>query len=135
MLLLKTKIKPSPIHGIGCFADEFIPKGTPIWKFVSGFDLEISEDEFEKLPSIGQDFFNRYSYGYEKDGAVYYQLCGDDARFFNHSTTPNVIDVKNADGEEIEIAARDIQEGEELTCDYRTFDLASANGEESYVAA
>jgi hypothetical protein len=35
MLLVKTTIAPSPIHGIGLFADQFIPQGTRIWEFTT----------------------------------------------------------------------------------------------------
>lgn len=49
-------------------------------------------------------------------------LCGDNARFMNHSFEPNCDD----DGGEFTTAARDIEAGEELTCDYRRFDAPSA---------
>ncbi len=49
MLLVKTKIGQSKIHGIGIFAEQFIPKGTVIWKFMSGFDLKVSKEQLEKL--------------------------------------------------------------------------------------
>ncbi len=41
MLLVKTKIGQSNISGIGVFADEFIPKGTVIWRYQEGFDQMI----------------------------------------------------------------------------------------------
>ena len=47
-----------------------------------------------------------------------YELCSDDARFFNHSDEPNTGSISN----DTDVALRDIQQGEELTCDYRTFD-------------
>lgn len=69
MLLVKTKIGPSKISGIGLFADQFIKKGTTIWKF-------------------------------------------------QHS-----IDVASPDGEEmLDVADRDIEKREELTCNYKDFD-------------
>ena len=54
MLLVKTRLAPSTIHGIGLFADEFIPKGTEVWKFVPGFDLALSVDEVESLPEMAK---------------------------------------------------------------------------------
>ncbi len=48
-------------------------------------------------------------------------LCGDDARFCNHSDHPNCHDFPDADGGTT-VAARDIGEGEELTSDYSRFD-------------
>jgi hypothetical protein len=62
MLLVKTKIGPSEIEGIGCFADEFIPEGTAIWCFQEGFDLNIPRDEVEKLSPSGKYQFLKYSY-------------------------------------------------------------------------
>ncbi len=118
MLLVKTRIGPSEIEGIGCFADEFILKGTPIWRFQEGFDLKIPKDEVEKLSASGKYQFLKYAY---LTGSGIYVLCFDDARFFNHSDDPNVIELD--DGERgMNIAARDIQKWEEILCDYRLFD-------------
>ena len=58
MLLVKTKIGPSKIAGIGLFADEFIAKGTPVWKFEPGFDLEIPRER--ELISCQNQLENRF---------------------------------------------------------------------------
>ena len=50
MLVVKTKIKNSPIHGIGLFAEEFIPKGTLVWKLNKKFDLIYTKKQFNSLP-------------------------------------------------------------------------------------
>lgn len=42
MLLIPATPRPSTIHGIGLFADAPIPKGTVIWRFSPGLDLEIT---------------------------------------------------------------------------------------------
>lgn len=52
MLLIKTKIGPSKINGIGLFADEFIPKGTSVWRFMPSLDLEIPIREASELPEL-----------------------------------------------------------------------------------
>lgn len=122
MLLVKTKIGPSKINGIGLFADQFIPQGTPVWKFQEGFDLEISETDLASLSAPARKQFLKYSYKNIETGK--YILCFDDARFFNHANQPNcteVLSTKEID-EPVDIAACDIQIGEELTCDYKTFD-------------
>ena len=115
MLMVKTKIGPSSINGIGLFADQFIPKGTVVWKFMPNFDLLMSEQETNELskPAMGQ--FYHYAYLDKKHGR--YMLCFDDARFFNHTKNPNC-DEKIDD---ITIAARIIQVGEELTVNYKDF--------------
>jgi hypothetical protein len=51
MLLVKAWVGPSKIHGFGLIAHEFIPKGTVVWKLVPGFDVILSNDELERLPS------------------------------------------------------------------------------------
>jgi hypothetical protein len=38
MLLVKTKLGLSAIHGIGLFSEQLIPKGTPVLNIMSGFD-------------------------------------------------------------------------------------------------
>lgn len=62
MLLVKTKIGPSTIHGIGLFADEYIPEGTFIWRFQPGFDLKIDKNDLEKLPELARGTFLKYAY-------------------------------------------------------------------------
>ncbi len=54
-------------------------------------------------------------------------LCGDDARFFNHSDTPNCFDFPDERGGTT-VAARDIDPGEELTSDYASFDANHPGG-------
>lgn len=121
MLLVKTKLGLSKIHGIGLFAAEFIPKGTITWKFIPGFDLEFSPHELAQLPPPSREQVLKYSYTHKKTGK--YMLAGDDARFVNHSDAPNIVAGHSDIREEgTDIAARDIQEGEELTIDYKSFD-------------
>ena len=125
VLLVKTTIGPSPIHGIGIFADELIHKGTRIWEYRDGIDSRFNEEFLRSLPDVAQRQLLNYSYKNVRTGL--YTLCGDDARFFNHSDTPTAEDVEFdsglVNGEGITVAARDIQPGEEITSDYRSFDL------------
>ncbi len=127
MLLVKTKIGPSKIHGIGIFADELIPKGTRIWQYHEGIDSRFDEAFLATLPEIEQRQMLNYAYKNPRTGL--YVLCGDDARFFNHSDTPNTEDVEFdggvVEGEGITIAAKDIQPGEEIVSDYRSFDASA----------
>jgi SET domain-containing protein len=109
MLIVKTKIKASQLHGIGLFADEFIPKGTLIFK-ESIFTKKFTEQEYEELPQLQQDFIKHY--GYFLDGI--WKLSIDNDRFMNHSYTPNT-------GEpdyETTISLVDINIDEEITCNY-----------------
>lgn len=121
MLLVRTKIGPSIIDGIGLFADEFIPKGSRVWQWIDGFDIRMQASDLQRLSKPALEIFLRYSYLSKRSGL--YVLCFDHSRFLNHSEAPNLIDASAADSEEgLDIAARDIEPGEELTSDYRDFD-------------
>jgi len=121
MLLVKTKIGQSKVHGIGLFADQFISKGTPIWRFKPGFDLMIDKKQLDSLSEVSKEQVLNYDYLNFKTGK--HVLCFDNARFFNHSENPNVVGVASSnDDEGINIAARNIYEGEELMVNYKTYD-------------
>lgn len=126
MLLVKTTLNVSEIHGIGLFADEFIREGTIIWKFNRLIDLRFSEAEVEQLSPDSREQIRKYSYREKHTGL--YVLCGDDARFFNHSENPNCFDIFHNEEEDLTVARRDIFAGEELTCDYALFDLDLVEG-------
>lgn len=111
MLTVKTYIAPSTIHGIGLFAEEDIPEGTVIWEFTPQFDVLFTADDLVQLSESAQAHVEKYSYfDAARDAFV---LCGDDARFMNHSRRPNTTETRTQT-----IARRDIAAGEELTCDY-----------------
>lgn len=117
MLLVKTKLLPSPIHGIGLFADEDISKGTKMWKWVDGVDVVIKKDLLNPMPDIQKEFIKTYAWINENGD---YCLCGDNDRFANHSNTPNCIS-KFVNGEWLDIAGKDIKKDEEITYNYWDF--------------
>jgi hypothetical protein len=55
MLLIKARVRPSTIHGLGLFAEQFIPSGTIIWRFQPGFDVAIPEDEINQLSAAARE--------------------------------------------------------------------------------
>lgn len=115
MILVKTKLMPSPIHGMGVFAAEFIPRGTRVWEYREGFDHRVPAEFVDSLPEPGRTSLRHYS-AFWGGG---YVISADDARFLNHSQTPNL---KTFSEPDVDIAIRDIQVGEELLEDYREFD-------------
>jgi SET domain-containing protein len=120
MLLVKTCLAPSRIHGIGLFASEPIPRGTVVWRRNPAVDVALSDGDLARLAEPCRAQVLRYAY---LDPTIRrWILCGDDARFFNHADRPNCRDTREVDGETV--AARDIEAGEELTADYTTFDAA-----------
>jgi uncharacterized protein len=126
MLRVKTKLGASKIEGIGLFADQFIPRDTVVWEFNPLIDLKLSEDEIATLAEGARQQVQKYSYRDELTGL--YIFCGDDARFFNHSEKPNCVDVTWGPFGGRTIADKDIRAGEELTCNYSSFDSDMMHG-------
>src|SRR5262249_26318666 len=113
MLLVKTRLAKSKIHGTGVFANQDIPKGTKVWTFVEGFDRVYTPAEFKKLPKEAQDFSAHY--GYKADGEIL--LTVDQDCYTNHSDNANT---RYRGG--YMVATRAIKKGEEITNNYREFD-------------
>ena len=117
MLLVKTILKESPIHGFGLFAAEPIKKDTLIWEFNSMFDKKVYGGILDMLPLVVKDFIKTYGY---LESSGFWVLCSDDARYMNHSDNPTCEDRNQRD-----YAAKDIEIGEELTCNYYVFDRSA----------
>ncbi len=113
MILVKTYLHISPIHGVGVFAAEPIAAGTLLWRFVEGIDRVITEAEMAMMPEVAQAFVREYGYccPHFPGGMV---LSADNARFLNHADAPNT-----DNRTEYAYAKYDIAVGEEMTCDYR----------------
>lgn len=127
MLLVKTRVAPSPIHGLGLYAAQDIPRGTPVWRFTPGFDLDTSAADLDKLPEAQRQILLHY--GYVDARLQRYILCCDDTRFINHSSTPNLAARRDVDPHGIDHAVRDISAGEELTLDYGLLEADSSSQE------
>ena len=112
MLLIRTYLQPSLIHGIGLFTAEDITPGTLVWEFHPLVDRWITRSEFETLPALAREMVLRHAEFVASDDA--FLLSGDYDKFMNHSSTPNIRD------ERTRMYANDfIPAHTELTCDYR----------------
>ena len=118
MLRVETYLGMSALHGIGLFAARDIQAGELIWCMDEGFDHVLSAQAIEALPEVPRRAMQRYTYRVAEG----YVLCEDDARFMNHADDPNVDERQDEQGRAINVAARAIMRGEELTVDYRVFD-------------
>lgn len=117
MMLIATSVRASAIEGVGVFAVDFIPSGTPIWALDERFDKVFSVEEVASFPPNVRDYFDRYGYPHmERDGFVVLEL--DNGRFMNHSEQPNT-DFTRPD---VGYAIADIHAGEEIICNYFEFD-------------
>lgn len=124
MLMVKTFVKESTIPGagLGLFANEFIKKGTVTWRFCPGFDRISTDDDLLRMSEESRAQFLKYCY--KSKVGNYYILPGDDDRFINHTdNNPNIIEGEfEKNSEPFSIAARDIEKGEELLCNYYEYD-------------
>lgn len=121
MLMVKTRLGPSDIAGIGLFAAEGIPKGTVTWRFMPAYDRLLTQADIDSLPEPARS--NILDHVYLDAASGLFVLCADNARFMNHADDPNTAGVHESGSiEGFDVATRDITAGEELTCDYRTFD-------------
>ena len=132
MLTILASARPSSIHGVGLFADQFIPKGTITWRFDPVFNVVFPKDEVEKMPEHQKRLIKFFAYFSTKRRAYVYSI--DDSRFLNHSIHPNhdILPIPN-EVELCNVANRDIQIGEELTVDYRAFDDIDKKSRASYL--
>lgn len=96
--------------GVGVFATKLIPKGTIVW-IKDELDIILDKEYIESLEDTRKEYI--YKYGYEDTPGVFV-LNWDHARYMNHSFHPNCADTAY----DFELAARDIQPGEQLTADY-----------------
>lgn len=109
MLYVKTITKESPIHGVGCFANQNISKGQIVWMFNDKTDKALYMHEAHGL---WKECLEHYSW---KEGNHHHIICFDNAMYINHSNNANL--VMNVETGNMH-AARDIQNGEELAENY-----------------
>jgi len=133
MLRVSTYLDRSPIHGIGLFSKDPICKGHLVWQFDLHMD-RIFRADWSELDPLGlkyktelRNFLDTYST--LDANKLWRVLCLDDARFMNHSESPNLVsnawhlDELPGDGilyDAAKFARRDIEPGEELTIHYHT---------------
>jgi uncharacterized protein len=96
--------------GQGVFATHAIPRGTVVWLH-DELDQILHPERVATLPEVLRQQVDRYAH---VDGSGLRVLCWDHARYMNHSCEPSTTSI----GTLMEIARRDIQAGEELTCEY-----------------
>ena len=101
--------------GDGVFATELIPLGTLLWVF-DEFDRVLTPAQVDRLPPPLRSVVDTYAYVRADGSSV---LCWDLGRYMNHSCEP----ASRGVGESFEVAVRDIQPGDELTCEYGSLNL------------
>lgn len=117
MLVVRTYVAPSRIHGLGVFAGHPLKAGTLVWVFDPVIDQVITHDQLAALPDTVRDIALSRSFVSENRQTI---LSRDNGVFLNHSERPNIA------GESSEaFALHDIEMDEELTEDYRLLPLGA----------
>lgn len=101
--------------GYGVVATDRIVAGTILW-VLDPLDRILRADEVEALGGDVVTFVDRYSFVTAGGSRV---LCWDHARFMNHHCEPTSL----SPGVHFDLAVRDIEPGEEITCDYAALNL------------
>ena len=122
-----TEVRPSEISGLGLFAKTRIPRDTIWWRAGEGDVLLINRTQYESLirseqtPSIMAFLDTLIVYGYYEESLRSIVMCMDNARFCNHSFTPNSGPTP-VNEPLCSIALRNIEAGEEILEDYSSYD-------------
>ena len=119
MLHIKYKLDKSNKHGIGIFADQDIKQGDVIYTASPLLDLNISNETFERLSQTEKDEVRYWGFWIESDKVWHVDF--DMSKFINHSFEANTTQ-DFSHSEAYLVAARDIQNGEELTQNYLEFE-------------
>lgn len=111
-----TVAKDSPVHGKGLFAKKSIPRGTRIIEYAGKRVLkkDLITDLVKGLSSLV------YIMNINEATVVDAERNGNDARFINHSCSPNCI-VYFFDEVPYIYSLREIKTGEELSFDYHLY--------------
>ena len=118
-MTIETYLKEVPGKGLGIFSTKDIKSGDIVYEDDDFMSKIFPNEIVKQLSEIQQKFIKKYA-TYKKETDTWY-LCLDDARFWNHSDTPNTIYTTNFKGHGWMMALDDIPAGTELTSDYREF--------------
>lgn len=133
--LFKTEVKPSPIHGLGLFAMEDIPRGAVYWAWHSpdGFlpvlNIEVGSNQVyteSELHAIEDEETLKgvLHGGFYIEGADVFVELKDGSQFTNHAEDCNSQVVFDPSGDYRRmtyIAKKDIRAGEEITDNYGNY--------------
>ncbi len=114
--------RASDIEGTGCFARQRIPNGTRIIEY-KGQRIPpslVEERSMVEVDDLGEIIHETRVYMFYVDHRITIDgaVNGNDARFINHSCAPNC--KSTVEDRRVFIdAIRDIEQGEELTFDYK----------------
>ena len=116
MLLIDHYVAQSPIHGLGVFSAESVPKGTLVWEFNDLIDHEIPESKLRDLRPHIVGKIHKHAWYHPESQCFWLGADGD--YFMNHAETPTLELIQKT-----LFASKNIFIGDELTCDYRVVNV------------
>ena len=125
-----TEVRQSPLHGMGLFAKIDIPAGTVWWKARRSQVILLNQRQYltlmsSQLNAVMDNLLTIASiYGYYSIRLDSIIICLDDARYVNHSDTPNSGAPLNGDPL-CSMTLREIRAGEEITENYSCYDYCA----------
>ena len=112
--LVKIRIAPSKIHGVGVFAMRDIEKGTKLYATMFPQVYKIPYEEMKRLfPEVRQLLLERWPQ--IVNGSSFMWPDTNSQAYMNHSDTPNY-------SAQDDVTLEDIYKGDEITEDYRKID-------------
>ena len=106
MLYIATIVRPSSVHGFGCFCQEFQAKGKTVWAYEPRVDHILEE---------GQANPWEWEHAYRSPMSRHLILSRENSCWINFSDTPSLIVGPVLNGEPSLVAAWDLLYGDELT--------------------
>lgn len=104
--------------GYGVFATRRLPRGTITWALCE-LDRIYRPGETHFLRPSTLAILDRYAYADPDANTI---LCWDHARYLNHHCEPNTRGL----GHDLDFAVRDIEAGEQITCEYGVLNIVDS---------
>ena len=120
MLRVLTKLGWDAAKGISVLAEEKIDKGKLVTSHDPSWDKVLTLRDIEALPIYQKKHIEKLMYQYEFGSDKLYIYPFGNEGYMNHSFDPSV--------DENGFATRDINIGQELTCDYTSLDSNCVKG-------
>jgi SET domain-containing protein len=109
--IVRLRVAPSPVHGVGIFATKDIPKGTKLYADQAPLPYKISKGNLDKLfPDVKDLLLERWPRMVEGEAFAFPDIFFQG--YMNHSDDPNY-------DNKTDTTLKDIQAGEEIFEDYR----------------
>lgn len=109
--IVKVKVAPSAIHGVGVFAIHDIKKGEKLYTDIIPHKFDVPYAKVKRLPKEIRDILLGH-FPLITEGSHFLYPVTKFSAFLNHADEPNY-DAKE------DVTLRDIKAGEEVTEDYR----------------